>query len=129
MFFSVGAWANPPQTPTKLVITTQPVLGTNGRLLSVQPVVEIRYDNNLLVSSSNAEVIAEISDGLGGTLGGTRKVTAVNGVATSTDLTFTGAKATALPICSLQHRHSTVCCWPIKMEKSATLIQYPLAVQ
>ena len=92
MLCPLFTWATPPQTPTQLVITTQPVLGTNGGLLSVQPVVEIRDASNQLVSSSNAEVIAEISNGLGGTLGGTKKVTAVNGVATFTDLTFTGAK-------------------------------------
>ncbi|MBS1665413.1 MAG: T9SS type A sorting domain-containing protein [Bacteroidetes bacterium] len=78
------------QTATQLAITTQPVLGNNGGSLSVQPVVEIRDAGNAKVTNSTAQVQIVIASGTGGTLGGTTTINAVNGVATFTNLTFTG---------------------------------------
>jgi hypothetical protein len=76
---------------TKVAIRTDPVPGAvNGGLMSVQPVVEIREATDLLVTGSTAQVEIVIISGTGGSLGGTTRISAVNGVATFTDLTFTG---------------------------------------
>jgi hypothetical protein len=82
------------QVPTKVVVTTQPVIGYgHGALMSVQPVVEIRDASNLKVAASNAQVRISISSGTGGSIGGTTVINAVNGVATFTNLTFTGVRS------------------------------------
>jgi hypothetical protein len=79
------------QSASKLVITTDPVPGsTNGGPMSVQPVVEVRDASDHLVAGSTAQVEITIASGAGGTIGGTTRIDAVNGVATFTDLTFTG---------------------------------------
>jgi hypothetical protein len=79
------------QTATQVVITTQPVIGGgNGGLMTIQPVVEIRDASNQRVTNSTAPVTIEIATGTGGTLGGTTTISAVNGVATFTNLTFLG---------------------------------------
>lgn len=75
---------------TKVVITTQPVPGANGSPMSVQPVVEIRNASDQLVTTSTAQVVISIASGAGGSIGGTTKINAVNGVATFTDLTLSG---------------------------------------
>ena len=76
---------------TKVVITTQPVPGSgHGTLMPVQPVVEIRDASDLLVTTSTAQVEIVIASGTSGSLGGTTRINAVNGIATFTDLTFTG---------------------------------------
>ncbi|HLA51774.1 MAG TPA: hypothetical protein VK618_00630, partial [Flavitalea sp.] len=76
---------------TKVVITTQPNPGSgNGTLMPVQPVVEIRDASDLLVTTSTAQVEIVIASGTGGGLGGTTRINAVNGIATFTNLTFTG---------------------------------------
>jgi hypothetical protein len=78
---------------TKVVITTQPVPNNvNGSQMSVQPVVEIRNASNLLVTTSTAQVEIVIASGNGGSLGGTTRISAVNGIATFTNVTFTGIK-------------------------------------
>ena len=61
---------------------------TSGALLATQPVVRIVDAVGNTVSHSNASVTVSAS---GGTLGGTTIVTAVNGVATFTNLTLTSA--------------------------------------
>ncbi|HTE30655.1 MAG TPA: T9SS type A sorting domain-containing protein [Chryseolinea sp.] len=76
---------------TQVVITTQPDPGSgHGTPMSVQPVVEIRDASDLLVTTSTAQVEIVIASGTGGSLGGTTRINAVNGIATFTDLTFTG---------------------------------------
>ena len=71
-----------------VAVTTQPVGSTSGALLATQPVVRIVDAVGNTVSHSNASVTVSAS---GGTLGGTTTVTAVNGVATFTNLTHTSA--------------------------------------
>lgn len=79
------------QTATQVVITTQPVPGYgHGTQMAVQPVVEIRDASNLRVTTSTAQVEIVIASGNGGTLGGTTRINAVNGIATFTNLTFSG---------------------------------------
>lgn len=86
--FRTNAFA---QTATQVVITTQPVIGGgNGGLMTIQPVVEIRDASNQRVTNSTAPVTIEIATGAGGTLGGTTTISAVNGIATFTNLTFLG---------------------------------------
>ncbi len=76
---------------TKVAITTQPDPGSgHGTLMPVQPVVEIRNVSDILVTTSTAQVEIVIANGSGGSLGGTTRINAVNGIATFTDLTFTG---------------------------------------
>ncbi|WP_406734240.1 hypothetical protein RJD39_19920 [Vibrio scophthalmi] len=72
---------------TKVVVTTQPVLGANGAVLTTQPVVQIQDAGGNVVTSSSVAVTVTAS---GGTLGGTTTVNAVNGVATFSGLDFTG---------------------------------------
>ena len=69
-----------------IAVTTQPVGSTSGVALATQPVVRIVDAVGNTVSHSNASVTVSAS---GGTLGGTTTVTAVNGVATFTNLTHT----------------------------------------
>jgi predicted RNA-binding protein with TRAM domain len=69
-----------------IAVTTQPVGSTSGSALATQPVVRIVDAVGNTVSHSNASVTVSAS---GGTLGGTTTVTAVNGVATFTNLTHT----------------------------------------
>jgi hypothetical protein len=73
---------------TQLAITTQPNRAVYGVAFATQPIIEIR-DANGNLSPSTALVTAAIASG-SGTLGGTTTVTAVNGVATFTDLMITG---------------------------------------
>jgi hypothetical protein len=72
--------------PAQLSITTQPVGGASGSALTTQPVVRIVDSAGNTLTSSTASVTATAS---GGTLGGTTTVSAVNGVATFTNLTHT----------------------------------------
>ncbi|MEO7084007.1 MAG: hypothetical protein ABI442_16640 [Gemmatimonadaceae bacterium] len=78
-----------PGTPTNLAIRTQPVATATYSLFSVQPMVEVHDFAGNLVPTSNAPVTVVILTGAG-TLGGTRTVNAVNGVATFTDLIISG---------------------------------------
>ncbi len=75
--------------PTQLVLTTQPGGAASGVLLSPQPVVQVRDANNLLVTTSSAPITVALL-GSGGTLQGTQTVSAVNGIATFTDLSVIG---------------------------------------
>ncbi|NBO63883.1 MAG: hypothetical protein EBU88_03335, partial [Acidobacteria bacterium] len=84
---SVGA-------PTRLAITTQPVAGISGGLMTTPPVVEVRDSGNNLVPTATPEVTVNIVNGQGGSLGGTTTVFAVNGVASFSGLTFAGALGT-----------------------------------
>ena len=70
---------------------------TSGALLATQPVVRIVDAVGNTVSHSNASVTVSAS---GGTLGGTTTVTAVNGVATFTNLTHTTAGTNTLTFAS-----------------------------
>ncbi|NDG67526.1 MAG: hypothetical protein EBY23_11605, partial [Actinobacteria bacterium] len=80
--------ATPLTLATAVLMTTQPVGGTSGAVLATQPVVRIVDSTNNTVTTSTASVTVTAS---GGTLGGTTTVTAVNGVATFTNLTHTTA--------------------------------------
>ncbi|MES2179726.1 MAG: cohesin domain-containing protein [Gemmatimonadota bacterium] len=75
-----------PGPDNKLAMQTQPV---GGATLTTQPVVRVE-DANSVLTTSNRSVTATLNGG-GGTLGGTATVNAVNGIATFTNLTVTGA--------------------------------------
>lgn len=80
-----------------VAITTQPVGGVSGSALATQPVVRIVDAAGNTVTHSTASVTVTAS---GGTLGGTTTVTAVNGVATFTNLTHTTAGTYTLTFAS-----------------------------
>jgi len=80
-----------------VAVTTQPVGGVSGSALATQPVVRIVDAAGNTVTHSTASVTATAS---GGTLGGTTTVTAVNGVATFTNLTHTTAGTNTLTFAS-----------------------------
>ena len=71
--------------PAALVITTASTGGIPGGLLIPQPVVQVRDASGNRVPSAAIQVTASIT-GAGGTLAGTTTITAMNGVATFTDL-------------------------------------------
>ncbi|WP_276364566.1 hypothetical protein, partial [Daejeonella sp. H1SJ63] len=75
---------------SKLAITTQPVGGASGAVLSTQPVIQVRDAQDNLITGSTASVSVVIKTGTGGTLGGTTSVAAVGGIATFTNLTLAG---------------------------------------
>ena len=80
-------------TPTTLAITTQPVGGNSGSVLSTQPVVAIRdADGDTATLDNSTTVTAAVLTGAG-TLSGTTTVTASSGVATFTDLVINGPTA------------------------------------
>ena len=81
---SVGA-------PTHLSITTQPIGAGAGALLATQPVVNVLDAGDNVVTASSASIAVTAS---GGTLGGTTTVSASNGVATYSTLTFAGTIST-----------------------------------
>jgi hypothetical protein len=80
-----------------LAVTTQPVGGTSGAALATQPVVRIVDASGNTMTGSAASVTVTAS---GGTLGGTKTVAAVNGVATFTNLTHTTAGTKTLTFAS-----------------------------
>ena len=63
---------------------------TNGELLSGQPVIQVVDSAGNVVTNSTASVRVSLPSGSSGSIGGTTTVSAVNGVATFTDLTFSG---------------------------------------
>ncbi len=79
----------------KLGITTQPAGGASGAALATQPVIAIQdAQGNTVTSDNSTQVTVAIFSGAGGTLGGTLTVTAVNGIATLTNVTLTGTTGT-----------------------------------
>jgi len=73
---------------TKLAIATQPTARTlNGAAMNPQPVVQIQDQYGNVMSSSSAQVTATVGTGSGSwTIGGTTTVTAVNGIASFTNI-------------------------------------------
>ena len=80
--------------PTQIGIRTQPSGAVSGVVLTTQPVVQIHDANNNLVTTATNSVTTAISSG--GALTGAMLVSAVNGVATFSDLRVTGTGATRL---------------------------------
>ena len=78
-----------PLPATQLAVTTSPGTGNTGALLSPQPVVQVRDASNGVVVGATNAVTATLVGG-GGVLSGTQTVSAVNGVATFTNLIVTG---------------------------------------
>jgi hypothetical protein len=79
------------QVPTQLALVTAPsATAASGVVLATQPVVEVRDVGGTKVAGSTVNVTAAIASGTA-TLGGTTTVAAVNGTATFTNLTLTGA--------------------------------------
>jgi uncharacterized protein YjdB len=80
---------NVTQAPAALQILTQPSGAVTGSNLTSQPVVRIVDGGGVVVAGSTLAVTATITNG-NGTLLGTAQVTAVNGVATFTNLRVDG---------------------------------------
>ncbi|NDD64455.1 MAG: hypothetical protein EBZ36_10850, partial [Acidobacteria bacterium] len=84
-----------PGVPSRLALIAQPVGGISGQQLTTQPIVEIRDSQGNKVTSSTMPVVASIQVGGGGTLGGTTTVSAVDGVATFSNLSLAGTIGTS----------------------------------
>jgi hypothetical protein len=80
-------------TSSALGISVQPVGGTAGSALPVQPVIEVRDKGGNLITGPQYIVTASIASG-GGTLSGATTIITVNGVARFTDLVITGVAGT-----------------------------------
>jgi hypothetical protein len=83
-----------PGAATQLALTTAPVASASGTALATQPVVAIKDAQGNTVTTSTVAVTVAIRSGTGGTLGGTKTVNAVAGVATFSGLTLTGTVGT-----------------------------------
>jgi adhesin/invasin len=90
-----------PAAASQLFIATQPSpTATAGVAFTTQPVIHIRDAfNNLITGDNTTQVTATRSTGTGA-LGGTVTVTAVNGVATFTDLQYTVAETITIAFTS-----------------------------
>jgi outer membrane protein OmpA-like peptidoglycan-associated protein len=76
---------------TKIAVSIQPVGDTAGALLSTFPSVSVLDSGNNVVTSATTSITVAPT---GGTLGGTKTINAINGVATFGDLTFAGTIST-----------------------------------
>jgi hypothetical protein len=94
-FVVAAAAPPPPAAATQLAVTRQPAGAVDGAAFTTQPLVQVRDAAGVVVAGASAAVTASIASGPG-TLGGTLTVTAVNGVATFTDLRITGTGAHTL---------------------------------
>lgn len=72
------------------LITTQPSGAAAGSAFTTQPVIRITDSSGNTVTTSAVNVVASIASGTG-TLSGTTTITAVNGVATYTNLVLSGS--------------------------------------
>jgi len=80
---------------SQLGITTQPVAGASGASLTTAPVLAIKdAQGNTVTTDNNSQVTVAIQSGNGGTLGGTTTVTAVNGIASFSNLSLSGTTGT-----------------------------------
>ena len=78
-------------TAHQLAIVTQPVAGKTAVAFTTQPVIQVLdYYGNLVANDNSTSITAAISSGANGILTGTQTITAVNGVATFTNLALTG---------------------------------------
>jgi hypothetical protein len=85
------------QTPASLFIRTQPAGSTSGSPLTIQPVIEIHDNANILIANSTLAVTATVfSSTNGATIAAGASVNAVGGVATFTNLTMTGSGGVTL---------------------------------
>jgi len=80
---------------TTLALARSSVGPVSGVLFTTQPQIQIRDSFGNLITNSSAEVTVSIASGTGGTLGGGTTISAVNGVATFTDLSISGIAGTA----------------------------------
>lgn len=75
---------------SKVAIATAPSAAVvNRSALATQPIVQVQDANSNVVTTSTASITASLASG-GGTLGGTSAVSAINGVATFTNLSIAG---------------------------------------
>jgi len=76
----------------KLAFTTQPIGAAAGQIFGTQPVIQIQDNSGNLITSSSVTVTLAIGTNPGsGSLTGTISVSAVNGVATFSDLAISVA--------------------------------------
>ena len=80
---------------TKLGVNIQPGGAITEEAFDIQPVVSIRDEDGVTVTTSSGTVTASIASGTG-TLSGTTTVAAVNGVATFQNLAVTGTSPVTL---------------------------------
>jgi hypothetical protein len=83
------------QVAASLSIDTQPSGAADGVPFTTQPVISIRDNAGLVISTSNLSVTVTVATGAG-TLGGTVTMSASNGIVTFSDLFITGAGAHTL---------------------------------
>ena len=91
---TVGS-AAAPASAAQLFVSRQPAGAESGRVLSTQPVIQLRDASGAIASASTARVTASLTSG-DATLSGTTRVDAVDGVASFTDLRLDGAGAQTL---------------------------------
>jgi hypothetical protein len=90
-----GGGTEPSAPATALAIATQPTGASSGSALLTQPVIRVVDAGGAVVHDAATVVTASIASGTG-TLAGTTTTTAINGVATFSDLRVTGAGAHSL---------------------------------
>jgi len=83
-----------PGAVTQILVSTQPVAGASGSVLSTQPIVRLADANgNTVTSDSSTDVTVSVSGG-SGSLTGTKTVQAVNGEVAFAGLAFAGLVGT-----------------------------------
>lgn len=94
--------APPPLIPTQLFVARQPsATAVAGVAFATQPVVHIRDASGSLVPTDNTTQVTATVIGGNAVLGGSATVTAVNGVATFTNLSYTLAGPIAISFTSV----------------------------
>ena len=84
-----------PGVATQAVVTSMPVPGPSGAVMTTQPVVAIRdAQGNTVTSTPATTVTFSLIQGVGGTLSGPVAATTVNGVATFSGLVLAGVVGT-----------------------------------
>jgi hypothetical protein len=83
------------QNVASIAVTTQPSGAVNGSPFSTQPVITVRDNAGLTVQGNATAITAAVASG-SGTLAGTAVASAVNGVATFTNLQINGTGAHTL---------------------------------
>lgn len=115
------------QVATQLAITTQPSGAVSGVALSTQPVVRLRDATNASVLEAGVTVTAYLASG-SGTLGGTKQVvTDANGVATFTNLAFTGTGSFTIGFAALLSATQAIFADTVESDLSASYFEVDTA--
>jgi uncharacterized protein YjdB len=125
------------QVPASLAVQTQPSGAVSGAAFTTQPVVRILDNAGLVVVSGSGATLNVSAARMAGTatLSGTLTVAAVNGVATFTNLVFTGAGtgthsidfSTSAPALSVMSANFTVSAGPAAAIAAASVVNQSAA--